>query len=389
MAKQPLRPTLDEEIDLFEVVKFFVDIRRYWLIGGFGLAGIAIVYALLFHPISVSQLTVNDVDLNQETLALLETMIPASVTPLKQSFIESGQAELWESLKDDNFIKKTIVGISGVNIIGRNEDIESRKHIDAVRVIVKGTDVDRLRRDIQTIQDLIRGLTQNLMINTWLSDEITATRLNEFNKRAELNSLIVSDQRLEKQMQNYDAIAKRYPDVKDMQVILNLSNAEDNLASKAEMQSVSEFSGAKYLPLANRIVALKTEQSDLKEVRIIAERELGALELLNQALAGIEAAMANIAFTGSTLDLTPLFDVLTNLRSSDLTAEQVVTLDQAERVLIGFDVIARKFNNHLPMVVEQKGEAKLVIIAGVLGGVLGIVFGAFLRLSQAYRRRFR
>jgi hypothetical protein len=389
MAKQPLRPTHDDEIDLFEVIKFFVDIRRYWLIGGFGLGAIAIVYALLLHPITARQLTLNDVGLNQEKLVLLQTMIPASVTPLEEQFIERDQAELYESLKDDDFINKSIVGVSGVDLKEKGEVLENKKRIDALLVSLKGQDVDRLRRDIETIQDLIRGLSQNLAINTWLNDEITATRLNEFNKRAELNSLIVSEQRLEKQMQNYVAIAKASPGVKDMQVILNLSNAEDKLASKSEMQSVSEFSGAKYLPLANRIVALKTEQSDLKEMRIIAEHELGALEILSQALTGIEAAMANMVFTGTTLDLTSLFDVVTNLRSSNLTAEQVVTLDQTERVLIGFDVMARKYNNHLPIVMEQKGEAKLVIIAGVLGGVLGIIYGACLRLSQAYRRRYR
>ena len=389
MAKQPVRLSHDDEIDLFEIVKFFVDIRRYWLIGGFGLGALAIVYALLFHPITAQQLTLNDVGLNQERLALLETMIPASVTPLKEQFIERDQGGLYESLKDDGFINESIVGVSGVDLKEKNEELENKKRIDAIRVMLKGKDPDRLRRDIETIQDLIRGLSQNLAINTWLNDEITATRLNEFNKRAELNSLIVSEQRLEKQMQNYDAIAKANPGVKDMQVILNLSNAEDKLASKSEMQSVSEFSGAKYLPLSNRIVALKTEQSDLMEVRIIAERELGALELRSQALTGIEAAMAHIAFSGSTLDLTTLFEVVANLRSSNLTAEQVVMLDETERELIGFDVMAKKFNNRLPMVMEKKGEAKLVMIAGVLGGVLGVILGTYSKLSQAYRRRFR
>ena len=389
MAKQPVRQTHDDEIDLFEIVRFFVDIRRYWLIGGFGLGGLAIVYALLFHPITAKQLTLNDVGLNQEKLALLETMIPASVSPLEQSFIERDQAGLWGSLKSDDFVLKTIVGVSGVDLKEKNEDLENKKRVDAVRVMLKGKDPDQLRRDIQTIQDLIRGLSQNLAINSWLNDELTATRLNEFNKRAELNSLIVSEQRLDKQMQNYDAIAKANPGVKDMQVILNLSNAEDKLGDKNELLSVSEFSGAKYLPLSNRIVALKTEQSDLKEVRIITERELGALELRSQALTGMEAAMANIAFSGSTLDLTALFDVITNLRTEGLTAEQVVMLDQTERELIGFDVMARKFNNQLPMVMEQKGEVKLVMIAGVLGGVLGVIYGACLKLSLAYRRRFR
>jgi hypothetical protein len=397
MAKQPLRPTHDDEIDLFEVVKFFVDIRRYWLIGGFGFGAIAIVYALLLHPVTARQLTLNDVGLNQEKLVLLETMIPASVMPLKQNFIERDQEELWESLKDDSFVFKVIAGVSGVDLKEKNEELENKKRIDAIRVSVKGKNPNRLRRDIETIQDLIRGLSQNLAINTWLNDEITATRVNEFNKRSELNSLIISEQRLEKQMQNYEAIAKANPDIKEMQIILNLSNTEDKLADKEdklveykdELASVREFSGAKYLPLANRIVALKTEQSDLMEVRIITERELGALELRSQVLTDIEAAMANISFSGSTLDLASLFDVVANLRSNNLTAEQVVMLDQTERELIGFDVMARKFNNHLPLLIEKKGEMKLVMIAGVLGGVLGVIYGAYLRLSQAYRRRFR
>ena len=389
MAKQPLRPTHDDEIDLFEVVKFFVDIRRYWLIGGFGLGGLAIVYALLFHPITARQLTLNDVGLNQERLALLTTMIPASVVPLEQTFIEQGQAKLWQSLKDDGFISKTIVGVSGVDLKEKNEELENKKRIDAMRIELKGKDPDRLKRDIKTIQDLVRGLSQNLAITTWLNDEITATRLNEFNKRAELNSIRLDEERLTKQMQNYEAIAKASPGVKDMQVILNLSNTMDKLTDKKELASVSEFSGAKYLPLTNRILAMKTEQSDLKESRIITERELGALELRNQALGLIEDEMAKLTFGGSTFNLGSVFTRLASLRTPELPAEQIVALDQTERELIGFDVMANKFNNHLPMVLEQKGKAKLVIVAGILGGVLGIVYGAWLKLSQAYRRRFR
>ena len=389
MAKQPLRPTHDDEIDLFELIRFFVDIRRYWLIGGFGLGGLAIVYALLFHPITARQLTLNDVGLNQEKLSLLTTMIPASVMPLEEQFIERGQAELWESLKDDDFISKTIVGVSGVNLKEKNEELENKKRIDAIRVLIKDKNTDRLKRDIQTIEDLIRGLSQNLAITTWLKDEITDTRLNEFNKRAELNRIRLDEERLTKQMQNYEAIAKASPGVKDMQVILNLSNTEDNLMDKKDFVSVSEFSGAKYLPLANRIVALKTEQSDLKESRIITERELRALELRNQALGLIEDEMAKLTFGGNTLDLGGVFTRIASLRTPELAAEQVVMLDQTERELIGFDVMARKFNNRLPMVMEQKGEAKLIIVAGILGGVFGIIYGAWLKLSQAYRRRFR
>ena len=389
MAKQPLRPTHDDEIDLFELIRFFVDIRRYWLIGGFGLGGLAIVYALLFHPITARQLTLNDVGLNQERLALLTTMIPASVVPLEEKFIERGQAKLWQSLKDDGFISKTIVGVSGVDLKEKNEELENKKRIDAMRIELKGKDPDRLKRDIKTIQDLVRGLSQNLAITTWLNDEITATRLNEFNKRAELNRIRLDEERLTKQMQNYEAIAKASPGVKDMQVILNLSHTKDKLTDKKELASVSEFSGAKYLPLTNRILAMKTEQSDLKESRIITERELGALELRNQALGLIEDEMAKLTFGGNTLDLGGVFTRIASLRTPELEAEQVVMLDQTERELIAFDVMARKFNNRLPMVMEQKGEAKLVIIAGVMGGVLGIIYGAWLKLSQAYRRRFR
>jgi hypothetical protein len=141
--------------------------------------------------------------------------------------------------------------------------------------------------------------------------------------------------------------------------------------------------------VSNRIQAMKTEQSDLKESRIITERELGALELRNQALGLIEDEMAKLTFGGNTLDLGGVFTRIASLRTPELAAEQVVMLDQTERELIAFDVMARKFNNRLPMVIEQKGEAMLVIIAGVMGGVLGIIYGAWLKLSQAYRRRFR
>jgi len=316
-------------------------------------------------------------------------MIPASVMPLKEKFIERDQAGLWESLNNDGFVSETIVGVSGVDLKEKNEELENKKRIDAIRVLIRGKDPDRLKRDIQTIEDLIRGLSQNLAITIWLNNEITATRLNEFNKRAELNLIKLEEERLTKQMQNYEAIAKASPGVKDMQVILNLSNTMDKLTDKKELASVSEFSGAKYLPLTNRIQAMKTEQSDLKETRIITERELGALELRNQALGLIEDEMAKLTFGGKTLDLGGVFTRTASLRTPELAAEQIVALDQTERELIGFDVMANKFNNHLPMVLEQKGKAKLVIVAGILGGVLGIVYGAWLKLSQAYRRRFR
>ena len=90
--------TNDDEIDLFEVIQFFIGLRRYVLIGGFGLGGLALVYALTFYPTTARQLVINDVGLDQPKLNLMRSMLPAMVTPLELEMRALGLEGLYSKI---------------------------------------------------------------------------------------------------------------------------------------------------------------------------------------------------------------------------------------------------------------------------------------------------
>ena len=105
--------------------------------------------------------------------------------------------------------------------------------------------------------------------------------------------------------------------------------------------------------------------------------------MLNQ----LEVTFETLPFNAQVINMEPFIAKVTDARPSAATREDVAILNSLEGQLLGYDVQGSRFTNRLPAVIEKKGRGKLVIIAGLLGGVLGLLIGSVVQISQLYRRR--
>lgn len=398
MAKTP-RPTrpmqperFDDEIDLMELVHFIVKGARWWISGGLIAGLLALLYALTLFPITYRQQTINDIGLNQERLALINQMIPPMTVPLKENMRAQKLESLYNRItKSDDFLNKTIFGLSGVDLKNKGLDLETKGKIDSVRILVKGKNPDQMQREMSFIHNSIRGLSQYLSVKRFLDDESREAKLKLFNTEAQVNGQQLNFERAERQLLAYQELQRQSNQQQDLQIILNLSNQEERLGDKGSMNSITEFTGAKYLPLGNRIVGLKSEMADQLQAIRISQQQIEALKLSQSVLSQMADVFASIVYQADVIDFQPLFEVVQEYRQrggSAYSREEIAALDNLERNLISFERNGLKFNNTLPTVLEQKGRGKLVVISGLLGGVFGFLWYVGQTVMASYRRRY-
>ena len=399
MAKTP-RPTrpmqperFDDEIDLMELIHFIVKGARWWVGGGLIFTLLALLYALILYPVTYRQQTINDIGLTQESLTLIRQVMPAMTIPLKDSMQTQGLEDLYDSIvKDENFLDKTIFVISGATLKDKTLDQETKGKIDTVRILVNGKDPDQMQREVSFIRNHLRGASQYLAVKRYLDDQVREAKLNLFNTESQVNRQRLSYERAERQLRSYQALQQEPNGARDLQIILNLSNQERTVDNFAAQNNISEFTGAKYLPLGNRIVGLKSEMADQLEAVHIAQQQIEALKLSQRVLSELESVFNRTQFQGDAIDFAPMVEVVHNFRlqleRGDSTREKIAALDNLERNLISFERNGLKFNNTLPAIVDQQGRGKLVVISGLLGGVFGFLYYVGLTVMASYRRRY-
>ena len=399
MAKTP-RPTrpmqpdrFDDEIDLMELAHFIVKGARWWIGGGLTAGLIALLYALTLYPTTYRQQTINDIGLTQESLALIRQMMPAMSIPLEDSMQTQGLEDLYTRIvKDSDFLNETIFGLSGADLKDKTLDKELKSKIDTVRILVKGRDAQLMQREVSFIRNHLRGASQYLAVKRYLDNRVREAKLNLFNTESQVNRQRLSYERAERQLQSYQALQQEPNGARDLQIILNLSNQEKMVDDFAAQNNISEFTGAKYLPLGNRIVGLKSEMADQLEAVHIAQQQIEALKLSQRVLNELLLTFNRSQFQGDVIDFAPMVEVVHNVRQQmeggDSTREKIAALDNLERNLISFERNGLKFNNTLPAVGDQQGRGKLVVISGLLGGVLGFLWYVLQTVMASYRRRY-
>lgn len=399
MARQsPISRSINEnafedEVDLMELLHFLAKSTRYWVLGGLlaGLLGLA--YALTLYPSTYRQQTINDIALNHEQLNLIRGIIPAMTTPLKETMRAQGLDDLYEEIiKNPDYLDKTILGISGVDLKDRDIDKNLKNKIDTVRILVKGKDEDRMQREVKFIQNTLRGISQYLSVKQYLVNEAREAKLQLFNTESQVNRQQLNYERAERQLAAYERLQKEPNEQRDLQIILNLSNNEEQVGNKASLNNITEFSGAKYLPLGNRILGLKSEMADQMEAIFISKQQIKALKLSQSVLNQLNGVFESILYQGDVIDLTPMIQVIHDYRQQvdvmDFTREEIAALDNLERNLISFERNGQKFNNTLPAIYEQKGRGKLTIIATILGGLFGFLVYLVQVVFRSYRQRY-
>ena len=393
MAQQRLKKTqtsFDDEIDLFELLRFVVQGTRFWVLGGVLAGLLALVYCLTLFPTTHRQQTVNDIGLTVDKLVLIRQMMPAMTFPLKEEMKDQGLERLYSNIvKDDEFLVKSMLPLSGVDLKHKNLSAEEFKRIDAIRILLKGDNIELLQQENQFLKNSLRGLSQYVELKQWIDNRLREAKLQLFDTEAQVNGQQLSYERAERQFQSYQQLQAQSKDTKDLQIILNLSNQETAVDDKTELNNISEFSAAKYLPLANRLLALKSEMVDQLEAIQIAKQQIQATKLSQSVLLSLAQQFEQLPYQANVLDLTPLFRVVSDARiNPNLSREEVGALDDLERNLLAFERNGLRLNNSLPPVVEKKGRLKVVLVTGVLGGLAGFVCYIILNLIGTYRRRY-
>jgi hypothetical protein len=383
----------DDEIDLFELLHFFVKGVRYWLSGGLIFGLIALIYALVLYPSTYQQQTINDIELDQENLRLVRQVMSAMTVPLEDKMQAQGMEGLYTKITKGGsaYLDETIFGVSGVDLKDKSLDSQAKGRIETVVIALKSDDRDLAKREIDFIRNNIRGVSQYLAVKKYLDNEIINGRIDLFNTESQVNRQQLNYERASRQLLAYQALQNESNDVKDMQIILNLSNEEVTAGDKKELNNISEFSGAKYLPLSNRIVALKSEMADQMESVQISELQIEALRLSQKVLNDLVATFNTTPYQGDVIQFSPMIQTIADYRQQNLdyTREEIAALDNLELTLIDFDRSGFRFSNSLPMVVEKKSRLLLVIVSGFIGAFLGFLFYTIRSLIDIYRQRYK
>lgn len=391
MAQQQLKKTqstYDDEIDLFELLHFIVRTSRYWIAGGIGFGLLGLLYVLLLMPLTGTLLLKNDIGLTQQTLALTQAKLPGLIKPLSD---QNPEDQVLNKLSNPEWLSQNIKGISGLDISKlKNLDLldEKKQAIDSITVTHKSPSAEQLNEEVSRLASTFRTSQQYISLVNFINQKTQQFQQRRVEIRNTLEENQLKMERLTMQIKNYEAIAKRYPGSANQQLVIELNNQAGYDQTQTEsMTRVDDLAQSKYLPITSRLTALETQLSDLQTARLQFERELEALTL---GLSRLDELNGRIpAFTLAPIDVQPLLTFKsTQSRGDELSREARVVLSEIDKQLTLIGLQANRLSQQVPLFFQQQGKIKLIVIAGVIGGMLGFLFGAGTELVNAYRRRY-
>jgi hypothetical protein len=380
MTTKATRPPAhqDDEIDLFELVRFFISIRRYWLAGGFGLGVLALLYVLSTSssfPVVVStQLTDNDIGLTGGDFVKMKLLIPALAVPVYPYLVQAGGEELADGLLDPEWIDAHIVAVHGLEVDKKGEARKKSDIISHVAVTLNGKDPSQSTERIELIKRLIRTIVAHQALGSILNNERQAGTRDLLAAEVRINQLKIVKERALIRLKDYKGLGRDYPgvNVPELQVMIDLP------------------AGERFLPMATRIMEIEAGLADNAEALQAARRLKSAVELRRQLIATLEQTFSVLDMSQLNWDIRPLFAVLDSAKVSPQSLEGQAEIFDLQKKLLANKQLGGRFSQSLPVVSEDKktGRGKLVVIAGVVGGFLGLLLGTASRLVAAYRRRY-
>jgi hypothetical protein len=385
-SKAPRPPAdQDDEIDLFELVHFFVGLRRYWLIGGFGLGALALLYVLTAYPGVYSQMTENDIGLTDEKFGVLKQQIPALAVPLYPYLVEAGGEELARGLLDPKWIDEHILAVRGLEADKRAKP-EERSGISHVAVTLGGEELSQSAERIALVNRLIRTGVPHQALGSMLNAERQAGTRALLAAEAAINQLALEKERGLIQLSDYKRLARDYPNVPGLQIMLDLNNNKAEAAPNNKAEAAPD--GERFLPMATRIMAIEAGLSDNAEALRVAHQLRSAVELRRQLIATLEQTFSVMEMSLLNWDIRPLVAVLDSAKVSPQSLEGQAEIFDLQQKLLANKQLGERFMRALPVTEDKTGRGKVVVIAGVVGGFLGLLLGAASRLVAAYRRRY-
>lgn len=380
--------TYDDEIDLFELLHFIVRTSRYWIAGGIGFGLLGLLYVLFLMPLTGTLLLKNDIGLTQQTLALTQAKLPGLIKPLSD---QNPEDQVLNKLSNPEWLNQNIKGISGLDISKlKNLDLldEKKQAIDSIKVTHKSSTAEQLNKDILRLANTFRVSQQYISLVNFINEKTQQFQQRQVETRDTLEENQLKMERLTVQIKNYQAVAKRYPGSANQQLVIELKNQEGYDQTQTEsMNRLDDLAQSKYLPITSQLTALETQRSDLQSARLQFERELEALTLGLRRLDEVNGQIP--LFTLTPIDTQTLLTFKsTQSRDVELSREARVVLSEIDKQLTLIGLQSTRLSQQVPLFLQQQGKLKLIVIAGVFGGVLGFLFGAGLELINAYRRRY-
>lgn len=391
MAQQQLKKpqsTFDDEIDLFQLLHFIVRTSPYWITSGIGFGLLGLLYVLFLMPLTGTIILKNDIGLMQQTLALTQAKLPGLIKPLSEL---NPNDRVLNNLSNPEWLNQNIKGISGLESINLTKlDSLDKKNqaIDSITLTHKAPRAEQLNNEILRLASIFRSGQQYISLITFIMDQTKKfqQRQIEIRNTLEVNQLKI--ERLGLQIKNYQAIAQRYPESSSQQLVIEIKNLVGEYETNTESMNQEEHNleQFKYLPITSQLTALETKLSDLQTKRSQFLRELEAISL---GLNKLDELNSQIPAFSLDVNVKPMLALnQTKMSDSELTPEARVVFSDINKQLTLISLHSNQLNQQVPLFYQQQGKSKLIVTAGVLGGVLGFLFGAGLELVIAYRRRY-
>jgi len=321
-------------------------------------------------------------------LSLTQAKLPGLIKPLSD---QNPNDQVLDNLSNPEWLNQNIKGISGLDTSKlKNLDLldEKKQAIDSITVTHKSANAEQLNEEILRMVDTFRSGQQYISLVNFINQMTHQFQQRQVEIRNILEENQLKMERLTVQIKNYQAIAERYPGSANQQLVIELKNqvGEDQTQTES-MNRVEDLAQSKYLPITSRLTALETQLSDLQSARRQFERELQAITLGLTRLNKLNGQIP--AFTLTAIDMQALL-TFKPIPSNDneLSREARVLLSEIDKQLTLIGLQSTRLSQQVPLFLQQQGKFKLIVIAGVFGGVLGFLFGAGLELVNAYRRRY-
>ena len=344
----------DDEIDLMAILKFILDIRIFWVLGSTSLGVLAFFYMLMFPTLTLEKVIINDIELDESQLALVINVI---------------EADLGDDFRANN------LKIMGIGNVSRGlENIIRQEKIYAVKILVKGTNESELRELIESIKIKIRNENQYLLFSKWVTDQSIIT-IKELEKNLNaLKNFQIEATRLRERLVEYEKLENSRVG-NDTQFILNLN-------------SNSDISGAKYLPISLRIMALKTEIVDVQEGMSRSKNIIGALQMQHLILDESRRVISITKKIAGNLNMGEFLNILNEKRNPNLSVEEAHIIDLYESKFKSYASYLKLFDNSLPISIGSQSQFRVVITFALFGLLLGGLTGILYYVYLAYRRRY-
>ena len=345
----------DDEIDLMAILKFIIDIRIFWVLGSTLFGVLAFFYMLMFPTLMLEKVIINDIDLDQSQLALVMNVI---------------NADLSSEVMANNL---KVMGI-GTALGELETNINRQEKISAVKILVEGTNESELKELIESIKIKIRNENQYLLFSKWITDQSIITIEELERNQTAFKDFQIEATWLRERLVRYEELENSKVG-NDTQFILNLN-------------SNSDISGAKYLPISLRIMALKTELVDVQEGMTRVKNIIGALQMQHLILDESRRVISITKKIAGNLNMGEFLNILNEKRKPNLSVEEAHIIDIFESKVKSYTSYLKLFDNSLPISIDSQSKFRVVITFALFGLLLGGLTGILYYVYLAYRRRY-